>query len=209
MRQQATGGSKIERVSLGEFGKLLGERKEGRVVQMELDARLRRLAPGGVLALDFSGVEMMTYSYADEAIATIYSRMAAREYPDRFLVLASGDASEWLLENLEVALERREVAALVLPEAEIAALVARNGDRQTEALDWRVAGELQQHLVETLNVVMEKSRATVRDVCKSLSLDSVTACNNRMNKLHQLHLVRRTADVVPEGGKLWAYSAIV
>ena len=38
------------------------------------------LRPGGVLVVDFSGVEMMDYSFADEALGTLFSRMAAREF---------------------------------------------------------------------------------------------------------------------------------
>ena len=90
----------VARQSLGEFGKQLAMRPLGRQVQEKLDARLRGLSAGGVLVVDFEGVEMMDYSFADEALGTILSRMAAKEYPDRHLVIETkgdelGDALCW------------------------------------------------------------------------------------------------------------------
>ena len=204
--------------SLGEFGPQLAMRPYGRKVQEALDALLRRLPAGGVLVVNFDGVEMMDYSFADEAFGTLYSRMAAKEYADRYLVLAIRDdeLSEALMENIEVALSRREVAALVLPQSMLKE--TSNGQVPPEDNDetggkrpprWRVIGRLPEHLIDTLNAVMEKQQVTVRDLVEALDLDSATACNNRIAKLYQLHLVRRKATIVPEGGRQYSYSAVV
>jgi hypothetical protein len=147
--------------------------------------------------------------------------MSAKEYPDRFLILAvSGDElGDALIENVEVALNRREVAALALPKESIplvldtlreAAESAKNAPpEQRTAIEWRVIGELPGHLVDTLRAVMEKYQITVRELADMLNLDSATACNNRIAKLYQLHLVRREAAIVPEGGRLYSYQAII
>ncbi len=201
----------VERQSLGEFGKQLAMRPLGRRVQEKLDARLRALPAGSVLIVDFEGVEMMDYSFADEALGTILSRMSAKEYPDRHLVIETkgdelGDA---LLENVEVALNRREVAALVLPENASTQSAKKAENVSAVAGKWRILGTLPTHLVETLRAVMDKGCVTVRDLSESLKLDSATACNNRIARLHQMHLVRREATVVPEGGRQYCYSAVV
>ncbi|HVF84842.1 MAG TPA: hypothetical protein VM821_02585, partial [Abditibacteriaceae bacterium] len=65
------------------------------------------------------------------------------------------------------------------------------------------------HLVDTLRAVMDKGCVTVRDLSEALKLDSATACNNRIARLYQMHLVRREATVVPEGGRQYCYSAVV
>jgi hypothetical protein len=198
------------RQSLGEFGKQLAMRPRGRQVQEALDRLLRKLAPGGVLVVDFDDVEMMDYSFADEALGTLYSRMAAKEYPDRYLVLLVNDdeVSQALLENVEVALSQREVAALVLPRSMLAGEGIRKSTANS-APQWRVIGRLPEHLIDTLGAVMGKDLVTVRDLVEALSLESVTACNNRIAKLYQLHLVRRKASVVPEGGRQYCYSSVV
>jgi hypothetical protein len=206
--------NKTVKQSLGEFGTMLAMRPQGRRVQEALDARLRELPPGGVLVVDFEGVEMMDYSFADEALGAIYSRMSAKEYPDRHLVLEvrEDELGEALLENLEVALNRREVAALVLSRsgkggASTVQTVTFPG--RGKGSPWRVVGDLPGHLVETLKAVMDKGQITVRELSAMLGLDSATACNNRIARLYQLHLVRREATVVPEGGRQYSYSAVV
>lgn len=196
----------IQRFSLGQFGKLLAMRPQGRSVQESLDAQLRQLAPGGVLVLDFDNVEMMDYSFADEALGTLYSRLAAKEYPDRYLVLVTDESeiTQALLENVEVALNQREVAALVVPREAFSATAGKKKE-----VKWRIIGRLPEHLVDTLTTVIERGEVTVRDLVQALGLDSVTACNNRIARLHQLRLVRRKAAIVPEGGRQYSYSSVI
>ena len=202
---QAGNGNAVKSLSLGGFGKMLAMRPQGRRVQESLDAQLRDLPPGGVLILDFDNVEMMDYSFADEALGTLYSRLAAKEYPDRYLVLLTDESeiTQALLENVEVALNQREVAALVVPRE------AFSKTRGSKKVDWRIIGQLPEHLVETLSQVIEKEEVTVRDLVDALGLDSVTACNNRIARLHQLRLVRRKASIVPEGGRQYCYSSVL
>lgn len=208
----------VARKSLGEFGPYLAMRPLGKQVQESLDKALRGLPVGGVLAVDFCGVEMMDYSFADEALGTIYSRMGTREYPDRYMVLLveEDEVSVALLENIEVALAQREAAAIAVASADLPALQAAiqrvlagkepiDGQRPA---GWQVIGKLPEHLLETLGAVMARGSATVRDVVDALGLDSVTACNNRIARLHQLRLVRRKAAIVPEGGRLYCYSGV-
>ena len=208
--------AKMHKKSLGEFGSFLAMRPLGRQVQESIDEALRELPPGGVLAVDFDGVEMMDYSFADEALGTIFSRMSGKEYPDRYLVLIVKDdpVSHALLENVEVALSQRDAAAITVPLDELPRLQLtieqEEGEKTggTAVTTWRVIGKLPDHLIETLGAVMNQGQATVRDVVEALQLDSVTACNNRIARLHQLRLVRRKAAIVPEGGRLYCYSGV-
>lgn len=207
---------------MSSFGKQLAMRPRGREVQQEIDALLRSLPPESVLVIDFEGVEMMDYSFADEALGAIFSRLSAKEYPNRYIVLAAGegDLADALIENVEVALARREVAALVLPKegiedaAAVAGVGARRGGAKQVVLkedagEWRVAGTLPQHLIETLRAVMDRQQVTVRELADELQIDSATACNNRIARLYQLRLVRREAAIVPEGGRQYFYSSVI
>lgn len=195
----------MKTLSLGEYGKLLAMRPQGKRVQESLDAQMRSLPAGGVLVVDFDNVEMMDYSFADEALGTLYSRLAAKEYPDRYLVLVTDESeiTQALLENVEVALNQREVAALVVPREVF------SGQETEDKPQWRIIGQLPEHLVETLSAVIDKKEVTVRDLVEALGLDSVTACNNRIARLHQLRLVRRKATIVPEGGRQYCYSSVL
>ena len=119
---------KVVRQSLGQFGKHLAMRPQGRKVQEALDATLRKLPPGGVLVVDFDGVEMMDYSFSDEALGTLYSRMAAKEYPDRYLVLAVGDEAFQRRCETRIA-EQIEAGATLVLVSHDASLVERTCER--------------------------------------------------------------------------------
>ncbi len=188
---------------LREFGERLAMRQPmGRDVCQQIDNWLRELPADGVLTLNFDGLMMMDYSFADEAIGTIYTRLSAGEYPDRYVVLKGGHPD--LLENVEVSLKQRSVAALVLPsETTVQNLKSQVGS------NWRCIGELPKHLTETLDVVMKNRKVTVRDVAEVLGITSLTALNNRMYKLYQLRLIKRQEGVVPEGGRQYFYVAVV
>ena len=66
--------AKMQKKSLGEFGPFLAMRPLGRQVQESIDEALRELPPGGVLAVDFDGVEMMDYSFADGSVGHDFFR---------------------------------------------------------------------------------------------------------------------------------------
>ena len=113
---------------------------------------------------------------------------------------------------LDIAAAHREVAALVLShdrKAELDALLDRAAKSERAPAAWRIIGTLPQHLIDTLGEVMNKGCVTVRELASALNLDSATACNNRIARLYQMHLVRREATIVPEGGRQYCYSAVV
>src|SRR4028119_1123647 len=93
-------GREIFDVTSGEAGgKLMVTRGTGRRVREVLGEVLERLPSGGVLYVDTRGVELMDYSFADEALGILASRSASGEYEGRHLVLVEGDRD--LLENVE------------------------------------------------------------------------------------------------------------
>src|SRR5918998_5058164 len=61
----------------GAGGKLMVTRGTGRRVREALVEALEGLPSGGVLYVDTRGVELMDYSFADEALGILASRVAA------------------------------------------------------------------------------------------------------------------------------------
>ena len=82
----------------GAGGKLMVTRGTGRRVREALVEALEGLPSGGVLYVDTRGVELMDYSFADEALGILASRVAAGEYGDRRVVLVEEERE--LLENI-------------------------------------------------------------------------------------------------------------
>src|SRR3712207_1558632 len=95
-------------------GKLMVTRRTGRAVRAALEEALMDLPKGGTLYVDTRGVELMDYSFADEALGILASRVASGEYGERHLVLVEEDRD--LLENVEASLMQRSLAMIRVDE---------------------------------------------------------------------------------------------
>src|SRR5918994_4401961 len=92
----------------GAGGKLMVTRGTGRRVREALVEALEGLPSGGVLYVDTRGVELMDYSFADEALGILASRVAAGGDGGRRVVLVEGGGG--LFGNVEGPLRQRGVA---------------------------------------------------------------------------------------------------
>src|SRR4028118_2423755 len=91
-------------------GRLMVTRRTVRGVRAALEEALMDLPKGGTLYVDTRGVELMDYSFADEALGILASRVAGGEYGERHLVLVEEDRD--LLENVEASLMQRSLAMI-------------------------------------------------------------------------------------------------
>lgn len=182
---------KVFEVADGEFGgKLMVTRSAGREVREALSEALEELPKGGVLYVDISGVELMDYSFADEALGIMVSRVASGEYGERRLVLVDEDRD--LLENVEASLRQRSLAMIRVDEL---------------GAEPALVGEIPDHLVDTLRVIQEKASITNADLARELDLNH-TACNNRATRLAKLGLIHRHIETAAPGGRQYTYERI-
>jgi hypothetical protein len=178
-------------VAGGEFGgRLLVTRKAGREVRAALEETLSELPDGGVLYVDTRSAELMDYSFADEALGILASRVAGGEYDGRRLVLIEEDRD--LLENVEASLRQRSLAMILVND-----LGAEPG----------LVGDMPEHLVETLQAIQEAGSITNADLAKKLGLNH-TACNNRATRLAKLGLIHRKVESAAPGGRQYTYGRI-
>src|SRR4051812_1813848 len=178
-------------VASGESGgKLMVTRGTGRRVREALAGALEGLPSCGVLYVDTRGVELMDYSFADEALGILVSRVAAGEYGDRHVVLVEEDRE--LLENIEASLRQRGLAMVRVDEPDTAP---------------KIVGEVPEHLVETLRVIYEVGSITNADLAARLGLNH-TACNNRATRLLKLGLIHRSKNTAAPGGRQYSYEGI-
>ena len=69
---------RVFEVAGGDFGgKLMVTRRTGRAVREALEGALEELPRGGILYVDTRGIELMDYSFADEALGILVSRVVA------------------------------------------------------------------------------------------------------------------------------------
>jgi hypothetical protein len=174
----------------GAGGKLMVTRGTGRRVREALAEVLEGLPGGGVLYVDTRSVELMDYSFADEALGILASRVAAGEYGDRHVVLVEEDRE--LLENIEASLRQRGMAMIRVDEP---------GAKP------EIVGEVSEHLVETLRTIYEAGSITNADLAARLGINH-TACNNRATKLFKLGLIHRRKNTAAPGGRQYSYEGI-
>lgn len=171
-------------------GKLMVTRSTGRAVREALAETLESLPKGGTLYVDTRGVELMDYSFADEALGVLVSRVAGGEYGERHLVLVEEDRD--LLENIEASLRQRSLAMIRVDEI--------GGEPG-------IVGTVPDHLVDTLETIREAGSITNADLAKRLGLNH-TACNNRATRLAKLGLIHRKVETAAPGGRQYTYERI-
>jgi len=123
------------------------------------------------VVLDFSGMGSVDFSWADEVVAKMISRLWSGEYGEKFLVLKNLSPSQ--TENIGVALERKKLAVLT-----------------TGAEGWRLIGSLNNYLIHTLTRVMKKRQLTLRELSEEEGIEMNTG-GTRLLNLYKKRLVVR------------------
>lgn len=157
-------------------GKLMVTRGTGRKVREALAGVLEGLPLGGVLYVDTRGVDLMDYSFADEVLGILVSRVASGEYGERRVALVEEDRE--LLENMEASLRQRGLAMIRVDEV--------GGEPG-------IVGDVPEHLEDTLRAINASGPISNADLAAKLGLNH-TAMNNRATRLLKLGLIQRRKD---------------
>ena len=163
-------------------------RQSGHVIRNRIEWEIEREKNGEVIALDFSNIGIIDFSCADEVVAKLVSRLLSGEYGDKYIVLIGVNENQ--RENIEVALERKELAAL----AHI-----RNGKIV-------LIGSLNNYLKETLDKVQKKDKITAKELSVIMKLEMNTS-GTRLLNLYKKRLVKRFEEI-RNGGRVWIYEKI-
>ncbi len=144
--------------------------------------------------IDFSRMGFIDFSWADEVIAKMVSRSWSGEYGEKFLVLKNLNPSQ--AENIDVALERKKLAAL-----------------STGPDGWQIVGSLNNYLARTLNQVMRKRQLTLRELSEQEGIESNTS-GTRLLNLYKKRLVVRVENPMikkeePHRGRQYIYQSLL
>lgn len=163
-------------------------RPSGQVIRGRIEKKIEAEKNGEVIALDFSEIGIIDYSCADEIVAKLISRLWGNEYGDRYIILTGLNENQ--KENIEVALERKDLA-----------VIARLKDGKEILL-----GNLNNYLRETLEVVITKDRIRTKDLSEIMNLEANTS-GTRLLNLHKKRLVMRNEEI-KDGGRIWVYDRL-
>ena len=160
-------------------------RPTGQAVRERIERDMEQAPEGSVIGLDFSKVGVIDYSCSDEIVAKLLSRLLAGEYGEKYLMLTGMNDNQ--RENIEVALERKDLA-----------IIAETGEGARAVL-----GNLNKYLRDTLAFVVERKKATARELSEAVKIEANTS-GTRLLNLYKKRLVRR----VGGEGAMWAYEAL-
>jgi hypothetical protein len=169
--------------------RLLNGRAAGTALRREI---LQHMQQGGwerICYLDFSAVEFLDFSCADELIRGLLEDLLAREGGARRIVLRG--VSSAVRENIAAVLELRKAVCLV-----------ENGSVQP-------LGPLSDPLRETLELVIRNKRATARDVADHFHVAINTASNRLASLAEQGLIVRAGKRPVSGGGEENLFESLV
>ena len=169
-------------------------RSRGVRIREAIEKILREENGGLPIVLDFSGIGPIDFSWADEVVAKMISRLWSGEYGEKFIVLKGLHRSQ--AENIHVALERKRLAALT-----------------TGAEGWRLIGSLNNYLVHTLNQVMKKKHLTLRQLSEEERIGMNTSGTRLLNLYKKRLVVRAEGPVIgkndPHRGRQFVYRSLL
>src|SRR3989344_3901194 len=149
-------------------------RPTGQILRERIERDIGKEDDGAVIALDFSKIGIVDYSCADEIVAKVISRLLSGEYGDRYIVLSG--LSENQRENIEVALERKELAVM-----------AEMRDKEKVLI-----GSLNKYLSDTLELILKKGNITAKELSEEMKLEP-NASGMRLLNLYKKRLLKAAA----------------
>lgn len=163
-------------------------RPSGQVIRDRIENDIEKEEDGSIIALDFSMIGIIDYSCADEIVAKLISRLLGGEYGNKYIILDGLNENQ--KENIEVALERKDLAVMA---------GMRNGNKI-------LLGNINNYLKQTLDFILERDKITAKDISEIMKLEANTS-GTRLLNLHKKRLVKRTEEIM-NGGRVWVYECL-
>lgn len=171
-------------------GKLLATRPLARQVREQIIARIQEAFNEAVVELNFSGVEFIDYSGADELVVMLMNRIINKELGERYLLLSN--LTEWHRENIKAALGINKKHAVL----------------EVRSNELFLLGTVKPMLVEVLRAVYNSGVDTARKLSDATG-NEINLSGTKLLQLYQQRLIMRTEEFLPEGGRQYKYGPIL
>lgn len=178
----------------GSDDSMLLMRAVGKATKEAICQKLEALDSNTVLELDFSHIQFMDVSCADEVTVKVLARLEAGEFPERHIVLSG--LQEQHIENIQFALEAAEKAAISIAAGE-----------------WRVLGKLNAGYMEALKKVAESDGGiTAKELMDVMvGYKAINEASSRLSVLYKKSLIGRVPqrESVRGGGRQFRYLSLL
>ena len=157
-------------------------REQGERAFTRLRALFQEVPDGQPLVLRFPPDQLIDASFADESILRLAAEVIEGQHGNRSILL--GGLSENSIHNIE--------AAIHFQGLKLAFLVIEPGR------GWRFIGHLEANLKDTLQIVAQHTRITAPELSSLLGV-AINTASNRLKRLFDRRLVRRTYEITAKG----------
>lgn len=172
--------------AVGQRGAFLATRGKARTIRADLEGRIASEPAVELVVIDFSGVEAITISFADEFLGRFYAALAAGDVRPVPVVLSG--LNEETTEAVTICLERRELFAASL-----------SGNER------RLLGA-QERFAESYRHALELGHFRAAELAASLGISPENA-NNRLKRLVEAGALRKErVTSAGHGGKVFSYA---
>lgn len=175
------------RYRLARHGATFATRARGAEVRADIESAVRQTKPDEMILLDFEGVEVISFSFADEVVGHLLADRSHGDLAERAILVTN--ANEDVVDSIVSSLGRRGLVG------------ARLFGGAIDLLNAPI------HLRETFAALRQRGQARTADVAADLGL-GLPACNNRLKPLVSAGIVVRTAAVQPTGGREYIYRVV-
>ncbi|MCL4733117.1 hypothetical protein KJZ71_04955 [Patescibacteria group bacterium] len=182
--------------TIGMEDDFLVSRLTGKNFAAKLQEILQNFPEEVVALLDFSAVDLMDGSFADEVFGTIAAARGRRQLFIAPFILVSLNAMS--LDNLEQALLSRPVREESLRNCVVPV--------KSEDGEISLVGKFEEHVQQTFTLLNSSGELTTREVAKELDLGTAAA-STRLKALYDLGLALRL-EVRDDQGKSFVYRSI-
>lgn len=167
---------------------ILSGREAGKALADTVLKQLADSAPDTILPLDFSKVEFIDFSCADEFLTKILRRVTSGELGTRFIVI------QGMSQNVE-----ENIAAVLVIRELVCAKLSADGKIQ-------LMGKIGTELIETYTLATKKGKITANDVREIAPRLGISAISNRLARLHKMGLLLKIKEIgVESGGRQFIY----
>ncbi|MBI3976609.1 MAG: DUF4325 domain-containing protein [Chloroflexi bacterium] len=165
-------------------GTMFSTRERGAAVRAEIEAAARQATPFEPIVVDFAGVELTGFSFADEVTGRVYLDRMAGQLGNRIVLVANANVD--VLDQVERSLDRRQLIGAYVEKGSVRLLGAP------------------EHLQQTFAAARRRGQFRTRDLAADLGI-SVAACNNRLKPLLEAGLLTRAPGIPRSGGREFVY----
>ncbi len=165
------------------FGAYFSTRERGVKVRDEINEALRRTSED-LLILDFDGVQLISFSFADEVVGRLVSDRASGEMGDVSILIVN--ANDEVIHPIQSSMERRKL---------VVASLRPDGIRLIGAPE---------HVAATFRVAKSRGEFRTPELAADLGI-TVQAANNRLKQLLACGLLVRRPGIPQAGGKEYVY----